>query len=369
MRNPLLVIAYAAGVGAAVSAFNHLPLASILRQLLEIHGQAALAVLIGYSLLRIIGAERLVGAFVLVIGLSSAVSLLQAAGMDAAWRLRDTLQDLQTYDLENIFLAGRLRAMGLSFSPVHLGTQLCLAFAAYYLLRLTKDGASPGRGVPHGIWRSWTAALLAAVASGNRSPILGLAVLAIAAAVYAWPARSALLAVMVLPLLAVAWLYADSLIGYFVNSGMRAFRVGDKSSEGREALRAFGLMLVADQPFGYGLTFSSTNHVKAFWSQLQGFANAETVWGNAIHNYYLNILHKYGVLILPLGLYVVRALWRHKPVLLAFLPYAVHIFFHNDGPLQSDFLIWYLIPLAVAVGLRADDRTEPVPRRGPRGPT
>jgi hypothetical protein len=368
VREPLLVIAYAAFVGAAVSVLNHVPLSVTARQLMEIHGQAALGVLTGHALLEVLGARRLVLAFSAVVGVSSAVALMQAGGLDPAWRLRDALQHLQTYDLENVFLAGRLRAMGLSFSPVHLGTQLCLAFAAFYCLRLTRDGAERAGKLSRPVAGAVAAAVLVAIVSGNRSPILGFAAFVATAVVYGRPARSALLTVFLLPALALAYWYADFVMDLLANSGMRAFRVGDKSSEGREVLRAFGLMLFTNQPFGYGLAFSSTDHVKDYWSELAGFANAETVWGNAIHNYYLNILHKYGALILPLAAYVALALWRHTPLLLAILPYAVHIYFHNDGPLQSDFLIWYFVPLAIilAPGLGGKDRRGG--RRGPTGP-
>ena len=31
--------------------------------------------------------------------------------------------------------------------------------------------------------------------------------------------------------------------------------------------------------------------------------------------------------------------------MIPFLIYIVHVYFHNDGPLQSDILIWYVLAL------------------------
>jgi hypothetical protein len=55
--------------------------------------------------------------------------------------------------------------------------------------------------------------------------------------------------------------------------------------------------------------------------------------------------NKYGALILVIAFLVARRVMKSGLVIIAFIPYMVHIFYHNDGPYQSDFLIWFLIPL------------------------
>lgn len=347
MRSVFMVILYAAGLGVIVSVFNSVPVASILQQIVEIHFQAIVGVLTGYALLHVLGPQKLTWAFIWVVGLSSVFAVLQAVGVDAAWRVRETLQQFQTYDLENIFLADRLRAMGLSFTPVHLGTQLCLAFALSYGLRMNLYAEENKKQFQKRTWLLVLLALMIAIASGNRSPILGFVVFMAASMFYARPSLSLMMALFLLPIILVVYLNADVLFDFLTSTGLRAFRTGDKSSEGREALRAFGWLLFVGNPFGYGLSFSSTAHVDAFWAQLAGFENAQTIWVNAVHNYYLNVLHKYGILILPVAFFVIKNLLKHKRLLLAFVPYAVHIYYHNDGPLQSDFLIWYFVPFFV----------------------
>lgn len=340
----IAIISYAALVGLMVSLFNDAPFADTLRQLLEIHFQAVVCLLTGYGLLQLMGVNRLVYAFLAIVLLSSFVALLQAANVDIGWTIRDTLQKFQVYDNETLFLSKRMRAMGLSFSPVHLGTQICLAFAALFIFysRYRQDSRYP---LPLIIFFWLGVMLFVAMASGNRSPILGFVVFAAAYIFYLRPTFSLMAGLLLLPIFGLLYLSFIENMDYFADTEIRALRVGDKSSEGREALRAYGSLLFAHQPFGYGMTFSSLDRVNDFWPELAHYENAETVFTNAVHNYYLNVILKYGVLILPIALVCARYLARTIIPLLAFTSYAIHIYFHNDGPLQGDFMIWYFVPL------------------------
>lgn len=340
----IVVISYAALVGMMVSLFNDAPLADTLRQLLEIHFQAVICLLTGYGLLQLMGAKRLVYAFLAIVLLSSFFALLQAANVDIGWTVRDNLQKFQVYDNETMFLSKRMRAMGLSFSPVHLGTQICLAFAALFIFysRYQQSSRYP---LPLIIFFWLGVMLFVALASGNRSPILGFVVFAAAYIFYLRPTYSLMAGLLLLPIFGLLYLSFVENMDYFADTEIRALRVGDKSSEGREALRAYGSLLFAHQPFGYGLTFSSLDRVNDFWPELAHYENAETVFTNAVHNYYLNVILKYGILILPIALFCFYYLGRTIIPLLAFMSYAIHIYFHNDGPLQGDFMIWYFLPL------------------------
>ncbi|MCL4679390.1 MAG: O-antigen ligase family protein [Alphaproteobacteria bacterium] len=340
----LLLIAYAAFLGLMVSLFNDATMGDTLRQLLEIHFQAALCLLTGYGLLHLMGARRLVYAFLIIACLSGVLAIMQSVHFDPAWVVREKLQLFQEYDAEALFLSKRMRAMGFSFSPVHLGTQICLGFAAVFLLYSAYNN---NRELPVamkiGLWLFIM--LFIALVSGNRSPILGFAVFAGVYAFYVRPAYATLAALFLLPFFGLAYISFVENIDFFADTEVRALRVGDKSSEGREALRAFGGLLFMDRPFGYGLLFNSLLHVEPFWPELQHYENAETVWGNAVHNYYLLIALKYGVLFIPAVVYSIYRIIRNFGIILGFIPYAIHIYFHNDGPLQSDFMIWFFLPL------------------------
>ncbi len=362
----LLLIAYAAFLGLMVSLFNDATMGDTLRQLLEIHFQAALCLLTGYGLLHLMGARRLVYAFLIIACLSGVLAIMQSVHFDPAWVVREKLQLFQEYDAEALFLSKRMRAMGFSFSPVHLGTQICLGFAAVFLLYSAYNN---NRELPVamkiGLWLFIM--LFIALVSGNRSPILGFAVFAGVYAFYVRPAYATLAALFLLPFFGLAYISFVENIDFFADTEVRALRVGDKSSEGREALRAFGGLLFMDRPFGYGLKFHSLEHVEPFWPELQHYENAETVWVNAVHNYYLNVTLKYGLLFLPVVLYALISSLRTFSVFLAFLPYAIHIFYHNDGPLQGDFMIWFFLPIIALIQQRRgqSDYGETLPVDGP----
>lgn len=358
MRVPLLIILYAMVIGFLVSVLNQLPLGKVLGQLMEIHVQAAVGLISGCALLKIIGPRRLIGAFIAVVVISSFFAVFQTFGLNFAWRVREIFQTFQVYDADNLFLTQRLRAMGLSFTPVHLATQICLAFAGFYGLKFFENAsAQVGRiRIEKWVYASILLAAFILILSGNRSPILGFMAFGILFMMYSRPLITIVASMILLPCLALVFFYPDFLLNIMAETGLRAFRVGDKSSEGREVLRAFGLLLFLDHPFGYGLIFKSTEHAAEYWDKLYSYPNPMTIYANVVHNYYINILHKYGLMILPLAMYVGTKMSRKFFLALAFVPYAIHIFFHNDGPLQSDFMIWYILPLFVSVAHLLDQQ-------------
>lgn len=369
MRKPLLVVLYAAIIGFFISILNQLPLNKVVGQLIEIHVQAAVGLISGCALLKIIGPRKLIWSFIFAVVISSIFAVLQALGIDFSWRIREALQTIQTYDIDNLFLNERLRAMGLSFSPVHLATQICLAFAGYYGLKIYQSSHRRFQKLEEEKWIYFAilAALIVLVLSGNRSPILGFIVFLALFVTYSRPLIAIVSSMVLIPCITLVYFYPDFLLNILSETGLRAFRVGDKSSEGREVLRAFGLLLFLDHPLGYGLIFKSTEYAAEYWDKLYSYTNPTTIYNNVVHNYYMNMTHKYGIMIMPLAIYVVKNIYKNLYLTLAFIPYAIHIFFHNDGPLQSDFLIWYILPIFVLISTQSykNQNTGGIPKQLP----
>jgi hypothetical protein len=179
-------------------------------------------------------------------------------------------------------------------------------------------------------------------------------------AVYAWTIKPKVPA-LIFTLVALALVpFIDQLFVALQGLGMRVGNTEDASAVGRTVLQVYGILLFLDQPFGYGLAFNSVDHAGRYWSDLIGFENAETITKNALHNYYLLMLNKYGALILIVALFVARRLVKSALLVLAFVPYMVHVFYHNDGPYQADFIIWFLIPMFGRIGIVG--WTQPGPR-------
>jgi hypothetical protein len=139
---------------------------------------------------------------------------------------------------------------------------------------------------------------------------------------------------------------------------LRIGETDDGSAVGRTVLQVYGLLLFFARPIGYGLTFDSTEHWVGFWKYLKDFDNAHAITAYALHNYFLMMINKYGFPILFLAAAVSWRLARYKWSLLGFIPYLVQIFFHNDGPLMADFLIWYIIPMYAGLSRDLPRRSE-----------
>ncbi|MGL4324838.1 MAG: O-antigen ligase family protein [Beijerinckiaceae bacterium] len=347
VRMVLLIILACAVAGAVASLLNRALLTDLARQILEIHVQAAISVVVGACLVRVCGLRPIFFVLAGVIGLSTALATLQFIGVDAAWVLRSALQRLQPVSVEedSVFLVKRLRAMGLSFSPVHLGTQLCLLFATGFLLLAARQGKALMERFSPQLIVLLLAVTFGAIVSGNRSPLLGLAVFLVLYVFVLRPAIGILLALTVLPFV----VFLDDLMNMLATMGVRVAKTDDGSSAGRKVLRTLGILLFLDRPYGYGLSFDSRNYWSLFWEQLKNFPNQDAVMLHALHNYYLMVINKHGVAIILIAAF---AVWRIGPsllMLLAFLPYAIHINYHNDGPFQADFIFWFILPMARAV--------------------
>lgn len=352
-------------IGVTASLLNDAEPGAVGRQLLEIHFQAVVNLIVGACVVRICGLGRSVFALAVVVGASILFALLQFAGIGAAFDVRNFLESFQPADPDGLgryFLAGG-RARGLSYSPVHLGTQLCILFAAVFGFLVHRYGRRIFDRLDHRVLLGAALVVLVSAASGNRSPILGVVVFL---ATYAWMLRPKGPA-LVFTLIALAVVpFTDQLFLALQEVGLRVGNTQDGSAVGRTALQVYGILLFLEQPFGYGLTFNSIDYSPQYWSDLIGFANAEAITKHALHNYYLLMLGKYGVLILFIAFFVAKRLLRSALLVLGFIPYMVHIFYHNDGPYQADFIIWFVIPLFSRIGAAGWCRSVPRQRAAPR---
>lgn len=352
-RPVLLVIAVAAAAGVTSSLLNGAEVAVIARQILEIHVQAMIATMVGVCVLQTCGPRTVLIVLCATVGLSAAFAVLQYAKLSIGWDVRVLLQNLQPPETPGaetsaaFWLTLRIRALGLSFSPVILGSQLCLVFAAMVAyrartIRFADLGSDPV------LIATFLFVCLGSLASGNRSPILGSAVMLVVYLMMARPAYGLIGAVLAIP----ALLGVDLLMDTAADTGLRVAQ-SNSSSENRAVLRAFGTLLFIDRPWGYGLAFNSVEYAWRYWPRLMDYDNPQSILIHALHNYYFVVLNKYGFAALLVFAYVGLVIWRSRVMLIAWLPYVVHIYFHNDGPLQADFVIWFILPMFFAFYRRA----------------
>jgi hypothetical protein len=263
--------------------------------------------------------------------------------------------------------------MGVSYSPIHLATQATLAFAAYGGLRYWEARSKGLRGLPPIDWRvlvGLAAMIAVSIACATRSPILGAGVFIIAYFTIQGDAR---MAILILVAGAALYLVAPALLEILQTSESRVFRVGDNSSTGRLPLFLFGFQLFLDNPLGYGFDFTSHEYWTKYWSDLYTLPSAAVIRDTLLHNYLLNMLTTYGIgllLALPLTAYLI---WRGRTFLPVFIPYVVHITFHNTGPFWNDNLFWFVIgafsamqPFAAKSQAAGSGRAEKTTRQQPR---
>ena len=335
----LCLVAGLALIGIFVSLVNGVAPGLILQAVLEMHAQAAVMILVAFIVAYIVGARACMWTIVAAVACSAFTAMLQAAGVEAGWDIRQWLADFQNQEI--VLEAGEHRALGLSFSPIQLATQLCLALAAYMAVRdkqrrqtIATTGADPA------IFLALALFVVASVASGNRSPILGGVIFF---AFYAAQRRGAWLAFLVLVGGLAAYLLGPMILEAVHLTQPRMMETDDKSATGRAALFTFGLILFRDNPLGYGLEFSPTDHWTNYWDYLYTLPSAVQVQTRELHNYALNMLNTYGIGLLLLVPTAFGLLRRGRASLIFFIPYIVHIAFHNSGPLWNDMIIWFVI--------------------------
>ena len=345
LEKNLLLLTLAAGLavlGVFVSVANGAPASAILRSLAEVHLQAAATILVAAILAQVAGARACAIAIVAVIGASACVAVAQMMDIQSAWALRRALGPLSSEEIEGLNLLER-RPSGLSYSAIQLSTHLCLAFAAFVAvrnrLRGTTNGADP-LVVP-----ALLALFAASLVCATRSPILGGFVFI---AAYAVQRRTSWLPLFLILAAVAAYFVWPLLMGVVETTAPRVVQTDDNSVASRSTLVYYGLRLFVDNPLGYGLTFAPMTLWHSYWPELYMMQAPRGVRENYLHNYLVTMLNIYGIGLLLLAPVIARLLWNSKASFIFFIPYLVHILFHNSGPFSNDNVIWFVIAAIAA---------------------
>jgi hypothetical protein len=262
--------------------------------------------------------------------------------IQSAWALRRSLGPLPTEAIQGLNFQER-RPVGLSYSPIQLSTHLCLAFAAFVAVRNRLRG-STNEADPL-VLPALLALFAAALACATRSPILGGFVFI---AAYAMQRRTSWLPLFLIFAAAAIYFVWPLLMGVVETTAPRVARTDDNSAAARSTLVYYGLRLFADNPLGYGLTFAPMTLWQSYWPDLYMMQAPRGTRENDLHNYLVNMLNIYGIGLLLLAPVVAKLLRNSKASLVFFIPYLVHILFHNSGPFYNDNVIWFVVAAIVA---------------------
>jgi hypothetical protein len=340
MRKNVLVLLLAGGLaleGTFVSIVNGAPINAVAEQVLEVHVQTAIVILATAILARVCGARACVWALVAVVGLTTFVAILQMLHVQPAWNLRAHLGAFaRSEDSPDII---DNRPTGLSFSPIELTTQICVAFAAFAVVRDRQLRLKTQLNKPDLLILGALGALVVgSFASGTRAPILGGLIFL---ALYAALRRSSWLVLLLVCGGLLMYILWPILLSIIQSSAPRVVSTDDNSVAARAVFAYYGARLFIDNPLGYGLTFDPTQMWTKYWSDLymmQGAAGAEI---HPLHDYLNSMMNIYGIgifLFIPLAAKVLKGT---RQMMIFFIPYMVQIMFHNSGPFYNDVILYF----------------------------
>ncbi|MDZ4138771.1 MAG: O-antigen ligase family protein [Erythrobacter sp.] len=336
-------------LGAVVSLANGTGLVEIFVAITEVHIQVAITLLVAVVLSDVAGMRVAAMTFVAVIGFSVLIGLLQFIEVEGAWNLREALGRFQDEEvhLKDAFIHGR--PLGLAFSPIQFSTHACLAFAVFAIVREKYQLATWGKAeADFAILVAIGILCMSALISGTRSPILGAALFML---IYAVRRPGSTLILLVVFGGAIVALIGPLLLEILQTAQPRILRTDDNSATGRESLFTYGLMLFINNPLGYGFEFTPSDHWQKYWQEIYTLTNPSGIRTAELHNYLLNMMNVYGIgliIFLPL---IYALLKRARYVLIFFIPYIIHIMFHNSGPFWNDTIFWFAVAaLALPLG-------------------
>lgn len=348
----LTLMAALAMLGVFVSFVNGTPIGLIIFTVAEVHVQAAVLFLLATICAHVAGARACALAFVGVVGVSTLFAFAQMLDIHAAWAARRAFGPFPNEAIEGVSFVGR-RPSGLSYSPIQLSTHLCLAFAVFLAVREKfRRGTEAARTADPLVMPALAVLFGACIATATRSPILGGCVFVV---IYAMQRRTSWLPLFLILLGVLVYMAWPMLMGVVETYAPRVARTDDDSASARYTLIYYGTQLFLDNPLGYGLKFEPMNYWSSYWPAVYLMPAPEGVQIRDLHNYVLTMLNTYGVgllLVLPIAL---KLLFRAGVSLIFFVPYAVHVFFHNSGPFANDTVIWFVIAAIVAAGREAAD--------------
>lgn len=330
-------------VGAALAILNGNALQDIGGAVVEVHLQSIVTIILVATVSEWCGSRSVFLTFLVVIGITSVFAIGQFFDLAPFWQASKSLQALQNSDPLPPDEVNR--PLGISFSQTVFAGQICLALSAFLFLRVNTrpDGRTVDLKAVH-LLVGVAGLCLVAVLSGNRSPILGGAILLI---IYLAAYRSTAF-VLLVPLLLLAGMMVDPILAAGQEAGLRVAETGDTSSTGRLTLIRYGLLLFASNPLGYGILFNPTELWRPFYADLAQYPGVELVTFVPLHNYIVSMMNIYGfvfLLALPLLVYWIL---RYRLLALLFVPYMVHCFFHNSGPFFNEIYLWFVLSAVAA---------------------
>lgn len=322
----LLTLVYFSGVGLVLTVANGDSITGALGPIIENYAQSAISIVLIYAMCLVVGLRAVSGVVMVAILISVAFAVLQFVGVQPAWDIKHSL-DIAQGVYPQLFQG---RPGGLSYTPVHLGYQVCILFALFCVWAMV---ARERNYLIIGL----VVVFVASIAAGNRSPLLSIAVFGLLYAQRFHP-RGVL---MLLPLAFVGVPLLSWLLDLASSAEVRALEAGDSSSVGRAVLSYYGVLLVSSNIFGHGLVFDTQLHWPEFWDQLRGFENSTIVQRYGLHNYTLNMLVTFGVFVIPPVVMLLRNDRMRSMFFWTFLLYFINTLTHNEGPFYADNMFWY----------------------------
>ena len=342
VRKYLPLIGLAGGfalLGLFVSLVNGNPTDIIVKTLLEVHLQLVILILVAAMLAEICGARLCMWAVVAVVCASAFFAILQMLDFEFAWDIRKSLGPLSMDEVRSA--RSDWRPTGLSYSPIQLSTQLCLAFAAFMAVRHAERKKLVGtQSADPAVILALLVLVAGSIATLTRSPILGGVIFLVAYVMLHRQVRMAVVVVLGAALLYLAW---PLLSGFIESEAPRVLRADDQSAAARLVFAYYGFRLFIDNPLGYGFGFAPYELWGSYWSDLYMMYGSQGTRQKLLHNYVWSMVNIYGVGLLLLAPIAIKLLMRASIYCIFFIPYAVHILFHNSGPFYSDTIIWFVI--------------------------
>lgn len=344
----LYIIFTFAVVGLLLSLYNE-DLAEGIQKLFEVHIQATVLLLLTSTIAVRLGARRSATLLIGLIVISCIVCVLQFFEIPLAWDLRVPFGF--TYDdvAPTIQVVEPDRGPGLSYSTILLAGQSCIAFALGVIFSDSCAKKEAANEINRDEYRLKTIimfsifVIIVSVAGGNRSPILGVML-----AVPLLVTRNNTLKLTIFLLVVLLWFFGINIMRDMLSdAGLRVAQTGDPSSMVRGGLVQYGMQLFYLNPVGYGLGFDSralSSSADIDFSRIDNAAiviNVFSVVG--LHNFLVTMLNRYGVAFIFLSIWCAYILLKKRIYLIPFVPYIVHILFHNLGPLDIDYVIWCAI--------------------------
>ncbi len=331
------IVAFAV-IGTVLTYFNLGSVAATLEQLTANVVQPYLIFFCTMVLIRLLGWQLVAMLALSAAALTSLVAILQWAGFEPAWTIRELTFRIQREPPEiEEYVYSRERAIGLSLSPIVFSYHIvCAYFALNVIYRFGHMRALH-------YYAGLLVVIAAILANGTRSALIGVLVSELLMQLRRREAASLLSVTAIAALGVTIYLLAERL-------GLRIAEVDDSSAAGRAVLYNFGMLLARDHPLGFGWDFNPNLYAWLYWEHLAEFDKADGIYRLDLHNAFINFFLTYGVA----GTFVALLVLLYDPRFVAtaafyLSSYAVHAFFHNNGILIGDYFFWFSFAIMLYV--------------------